>query len=252
MYLFPQWTRRWRCRYAVVVTVAVLVLYNTQGNMWLLRQPYSFPRHLSTSTYLTSPCLNTAPSVPNHDPLTELNLLLGRWDYSHTFKTFDYAAVGYLYSEMSATHRVCLATQSSIESLQEILKTAAHWSGPISLAVFVVGDEMRILQAFVTWLLSCQPEIYSRLVIHVATSADSPVVFGIMPDWARNCSAQPLPFKDKIIKNDTWQTTHPYPQNLLRNLARKNCQTPYVYMLDVDIVPSKGMAESLEKVRELP
>lgn len=141
----------------------------------LLRRPYAFSQHLLTSTTLTFPSSKTTPRVPIKDPL------LGRWDLSRTFKTFDYAAVGHLCSEISAARHDCLATQSSIENLQKILKTVAYWTGPISLAVFVAGVEMWFLQAFVTWLICCQPEIYLRLVIYVVTSVDSPAVFGIMP-----------------------------------------------------------------------
>lgn len=43
-----------------------------------------------------------------------------------------------------------------------------------------------------------------------------------------------------------------YPQNHLRNLARKNCQTKYVFLTDVDIIPSKGMAENLDVFLEKP
>lgn len=42
-----------------------------------------------------------------------------------------------------------------------------------------------------------------------------------------------------------WRYKLPYPQNLLRNLARKNCHTKYVFLTDVDIIPSRGMAEHL-------
>lgn len=43
-----------------------------------------------------------------------------------------------------------------------------------------------------------------------------------------------------------WRVKNPYPQNHLRNLARKNCQTPYVFLTDVDIIPSANLCESLE------
>lgn len=38
-----------------------------------------------------------------------------------------------------------------------------------------------------------------------------------------------------------------YPQNHMRNLARKNCQTRFVFLTDVDIIPSTGLAVQLDK-----
>lgn len=38
---------------------------------------------------------------------------------------------------------------------------------------------------------------------------------------------------------------HAYPQNHLRNLALHNCIAEYEYIIDVDIVPVKGMANAL-------
>ncbi|KDR14683.1 beta-1,4-glucuronyltransferase 1-like isoform X6 [Zootermopsis nevadensis] len=38
-----------------------------------------------------------------------------------------------------------------------------------------------------------------------------------------------------------------YPQNHLRNHARRNCQTKYVYLTDIDIIPSTGMADNLQE-----
>ena len=37
----------------------------------------------------------------------------------------------------------------------------------------------------------------------------------------------------------------PYPQNLMRNVARKGCPAAHVLLLDVDVIPSLNMAQSL-------
>jgi beta-1,4-glucuronyltransferase 1 len=51
------------------------------------------------------------------------------------------------------------------------------------------------------------------------------------------------------IKNFTISTQFPYPQNFLRNVARKNCQTFYTFLTDVDIIMSANLnfAEKLDK-----
>ena len=44
-----------------------------------------------------------------------------------------------------------------------------------------------------------------------------------------------------------WQQTVPYPQNHLRNIARKNCQTRYVFLVDIDVIPSPKTGVNLNK-----
>ena len=44
----------------------------------------------------------------------------------------------------------------------------------------------------------------------------------------------------------SWRPSYPYPQNLLRNLAKQGCQTNYTYISDIDMVPSPGMDLHLE------
>merc|ERR1711970_1394695 len=44
-----------------------------------------------------------------------------------------------------------------------------------------------------------------------------------------------------------WRESYPYPQNLLRNLAKNGCQTNYTYIPDIDMVPTPGMDLQLER-----
>ena len=43
-----------------------------------------------------------------------------------------------------------------------------------------------------------------------------------------------------------WRTTLPYPQNLLRNLAKAGCQTEYTMIPDIDMIPNPRMDLMLE------
>lgn len=52
--------------------------------------------------------------------------------------------------------------------------------------------------------------------------------------------------KRRSAGTSKWRVKNPYPQNHLRNLARKNCQTSYVFLTDVDIIPSAGLCEGLD------
>lgn len=38
-----------------------------------------------------------------------------------------------------------------------------------------------------------------------------------------------------------------YPQNIMRNIARKACATRWTYSADIDLIPSNGMADMIQK-----
>lgn len=69
-----------------------------------------------------------------------------------------------------------------------------------------------------------------------------------------NCLRPDLALQELLDRRSSattkWRLKHPYPQNHLRNLARKNCQTRQVFLTDVDIIPSADLAESLNKFLE--
>ena len=44
-----------------------------------------------------------------------------------------------------------------------------------------------------------------------------------------------------------WREKMAYPQNVLRNIARKNCDTEWVFLADVDIVPIPSLSDALEQ-----
>lgn len=73
-----------------------------------------------------------------------------------------------------------------------------------------------------------------------------------------NC-AKPEQTLNELLKQRTaetkkWRIKYPYPQNFLRNVARKSCQTYYVFLSDVDIIPSTNLnfAEKLDQFLRKP
>lgn len=182
-----------------------------------------------------------------------LDLNLGRWDNRRKYKLFDNIIIGKQYAVLSRIFGTCLATQSSLERLSSIVEVARHWNGPISLAVFAAGsEELNNLLLYIAYLRKCDVNIRRKVVFHLAMdgerlSTDYTVDFYVLEKM--DCGDANM--LKEIVKNlnkkiGSWRTKLAYPQNLLRNLARKNCQTKYVFLTDVDIIPSQGMAEDLD------
>ncbi|CAB0009512.1 unnamed protein product [Nesidiocoris tenuis] len=178
--------------------------------------------------------------ISNVSPIFNVDPRLGRWDTRHTYKMIDHALVGTLFTELSESFSVCLATQTSLEKVHSLVQVAHHWNGPISAALFAAGDEeFSILQVRerVSFQLAFPKEKIPTTSLFVETSSHL------------DCT-RPEASLGKLLKKRSpdivrWRLRNPYPQNHMRNLARKNCQSPHVFLTDVDIIPSTNLADGL-------
>lgn len=186
----------------------------------------------------------------------KLNLNNGRWDASRQYKYFDFVVVGKEYNKLSNEYSVCLATQSSLERLHSLVNVAEHWNGPISLSIFIAGnDELYLLQLYMSYLNDCYDKIRNTVTIHLAYSkqyAPTNVQKFLKQNYIDYACDQPEQILKKLIKlrsieTTKWRTRNPYPQNHMRNLARKGCQTDYVFLTDIDIIPSINFTQNLDK-----
>lgn len=181
-------------------------------------------------------------------------LNLGRWDNQRVYKLFDFALIGDAYEESSLKGLVCLATQTSVERLLSVAEVAKKWLGPISVAVFVSSDdEFVILKHYVTYLRLCFDFVRENVTFHLAFPNDR------KPQHERLQSPKLLKMYDcrnpqktlhsmlqlRTTETIRWRSRNLYPQNHLRNFARKGCQTKYVFLTDVDIIPSNNIVSLL-------
>ncbi|CAH1394071.1 unnamed protein product [Nezara viridula] len=237
-----------------VVSVLVLTVCNILLMLKLLHIERSEGGQAGPRPVPPLPPVIMDPFFPhNNTPVFDMNIHLGHWDNRRILKMIDHAIVGTLFDELSKRYSVCLATQSSLEKLHSLVQVANHWRGPISAALFAAGDEeFGLLQGYVDYLRHCYPAVRDRVSFHLAfpwdrlPSKNQP----IKRDGNLDCH-HPEGSLHQLLKHRSsellrWRQKNPYPQNHLRNLARKNCQTSRVFLTDVDIIPSLGMADGLE------
>ena len=96
---------------------------------------------------------------------------------------------------------VTLVTQISFERISRIDEHCQRWPGPISVALFLADDELVPLIQMLKDEFMCM-STSRRLQVHL------------------------------VFRNTTM-----YPVNMLRNVAMKYVQTPYVFILDADFSP---------------
>ncbi|KAM7342731.1 beta-1,4-glucuronyltransferase 1 isoform 2-T2 [Cochliomyia hominivorax] len=183
-------------------------------------------------------------------------LNLGRWDNQRVYKLFDFALVGDTYEESSYSSLVCLATQTSVERLLSVAEVAKKWMGPISVAVFVSSsDEFAILKHYVTYLRLCFDFVRTNVTFHLAfpyerkpqhETSDSHKLLKMF-DCRNPQKTLHSMLQMRTSETIKWRSRNLYPQNHLRNFARKGCQTKYVFLTDVDIVPSNNIVPLLNE-----
>ena len=184
-----------------------------------------------------------------------LDVRLGRWDSRKLFKSFDAALVGSQYSELSDKSKVCLATQSSLEKLHSLVQVVHQWQGPISMGLYVSGDEeFEVAQKYLEFMQRCYSSVRERVVFSILVPKNrvpkqQPRYYPL-PDFL-DCE-KPEGTLHQLTRSisteqTSWRVRNAYPQNHMRNLARKNCQTEYVFLTDVDIVPCTNLSQLLEE-----
>ena len=177
----------------------------------------------------------------------------GVFDKYRMFRSHMFSVAGSDWSQLSRSRLVCLGAQTSLDRLDELTELVTPWSGPVSISVFVPDIELALALKYIQYLRSCYPAIHRQVSFHLTYPADHPgiqeVSFHQQMD-SLDCQ-QPqqvleLLLEERDEKMMSWRLSYPYPQNLLRNLAEKGCQTQYTYISDIDMVPSPGMDLQLE------
>lgn len=199
------------------------------------------------------PCDPHQLDITEEVQFSNFDLQLGRWDNRLLYKLFDRVFVGDKFVDLSEEYVVCLATQSSIERLSSLVQVTNNWHGPVSAALFAAGDdEFNLLLSYLIYLRRCFPNVRDRVTFHIALPKDRlPQRIEIEVHSLDNMNClKPENTLEELLKKRSgatakWRIKNPYPQNHLRNLARKNCQSRYIFLTDVDIIPSENLAEGL-------
>jgi len=124
----------------------------------------------------------------------------------------------------------------------------------MSIAVFVPGVELAVGVRYIQYLRYCNQDIRNQVSFHLTHPVDHQGVLH-HPDLQEplgnmDCKQPKLVLEHLLSVRSKemlgWRESYPYPQNLLRNLAKNGCQTNYTYIPDIDMVPTPGMDLQLE------
>ncbi|KAG8234554.1 hypothetical protein J437_LFUL014010, partial [Ladona fulva] len=152
------------------------------------------------------------------------------------------------------TQDISIATHCTVEHLHRLLPLIERWQGPISVAVFAGELELGMALSSIASLRACSPPIRRLTTFHLVSpllpggraplaslGTSAPSRCGSLLEQLREAG------KDKTRKNYARGTTveggqsPPYPNNLLRNVARSGISTEFVLVIDIDMLPSRNL-----------
>ncbi|CAB3387038.1 Hypothetical predicted protein [Cloeon dipterum] len=176
-------------------------------------------------------------------------LFYGKLDQSGTYLTLSNVIVA-LDNENVLKEPLCVAIQSSFDQLHKLPEFVSTWPGPVSLAVFAPGDEYILAISYAKYLRACFPAIKAQVNWHFAFPIDYQAnehSIDQVWDMVLNCSLNqketlvrvqerlsPEAREEMAAKRNSHEL--PYPQNLMRNLARQHCLSEWVMCPDIDMV----------------
>ena len=144
-------------------------------------------------------------------------------------------------SERPAGNRsVTLCTHATADSAaQHAPVLALAWSAPVSLAVFVLPEEICSLASRLAHLRRCDATFRRHVSVHLVYLKQRPPSLTHLPttDALNSDCALPPPAAEPSRRRELGV---PYPVNVARNAARRAARTEFVLVSDVELVPSPG------------
>lgn len=158
---------------------------------------------------------------------------------------------------------VTLVTQCSVNNLRYLPEMAKRWNGPISVALFTPHDDAIQAILSVRWLRHCYPLSIKKFVsfhfVYPIKHPPKPREHSVDPKiwqfnssiysnkWSLTCEKVMLAING--IKGKNYMANGiPYPHNTLRNAAKIGVFTKFMFLLDIDTMPSANVRENFMKL----
>ncbi|KAL3872981.1 hypothetical protein ACJMK2_036146 [Sinanodonta woodiana] len=147
-------------------------------------------------------------------------------------------------SKKDHTQDVTIVTQCSSNHLHHLLTLSKTWNGPISVSVFTHDQDTQFAIYTIAYLIACVKNISKQVLFHIAFPVkNSPLPFDLH-DFTVSCNDRIDTFQSKSKHLNYAVEGLEYPNNLLRNIATQAAKTSFVFIVDIDTLPSPEMRMS--------
>nr|KAG5694589.1 hypothetical protein BaRGS_015002 [Batillaria attramentaria] len=173
-----------------------------------------------------------------------------RLDKSGTYHVID----NFLTSEhvvLQNAHDVTVVTQCSSNHLHHLVELSERWKGPVSVAVFTYDDDFADTISAILYYHFCSDSVFKYVTFHlvfpISRTPKDLSSLAKSADVKLSCSQAPVASKSHPTLNYALEGIE-YPHNVLRNLAVNYVQTRYVFVVDVDMIPSDDLRVGFQKL----
>ncbi|XP_054713202.1 beta-1,4-glucuronyltransferase 1-like [Uloborus diversus] len=160
----------------------------------------------------------------------------------------EFHIINYLItSELIKSHShvkpdLTLATQTTINGLHNLNLLASSWQGSISIAVFSLTEDVPLAVETILHLRRCYQAIHYNTSFHLVYPLNGPTNNALPSSFPNVNSCDFLVNNlQKLSFGKNYALGVAYPNNLLRNVARRSVLTEFVFMIDIDMVPSENI-----------
>eukprot|EP00051_Salpingoeca_urceolata_P020889 m.319244 g.319244 ORF g.319244 m.319244 type:complete len:463 (+) comp19702_c0_seq13:292-1680(+) len=186
-------------------------------------------------------------------------------------------AGGAAVDDRTSARSILLATQCTASHLHYVLSNAQTWTGPISVAVLAAdGDEATLAHAVVVKMRLCDTVFANKVSVHFVYSVEDwryeTLDVSTLPTDARpgehvqalgGCATAGMPVSVANIgrggghlgAGENYAGGVPYPNNLLRNVAKHDAvasRVEWTTVLDVDLMVALDHAEFAQNTANVP
>lgn len=135
-----------------------------------------------------------------------------------------------------------LCSQTAANHLYYLIDLTEVWQGPVSVTVFTHGEDTHFALYAITYMHKCFEKVESSVSFHLAHPIQHPPVgLKAVLNMEMHCGNFESILSDENKQN--YDNKIPYPHNVLRNIAISFSLTPYIMMLDIDMLPSMSLYE---------
>ncbi|KJE94463.1 UDP-GlcNAc:betaGal beta-1,3-N-acetylglucosaminyltransferase 1 [Capsaspora owczarzaki ATCC 30864] len=151
---------------------------------------------------------------------------------------------------------VTLVSQCDADHLHEAIGLAQYWDGPVSVAVFIPGNVYKAL-ATLRQIRACHDRVRERVSFHLVYMENESVYEEVAASelpLEGACENFQDPYEELRANNGTAVRPKlqqqkapakydgvPYPNNFLRNVARSGVSSTFMFVIDIDMRPSRGL-----------
>ncbi|KAL4238435.1 Beta-1 [Mactra antiquata] len=143
---------------------------------------------------------------------------------------------------------ISLCTQTTPNHLHYLKDLSESWDGPISVAVFT--DHKNTIQTLHTalYMHQCFESIRKFVTFHLLYPIRlEPIEVSKLLSMEVDCNVDMADVFDGSETKLNYANEIPYPHNALRNVAITYSNSEYIFMIDIDMVPSEGLVNGFQK-----